>query len=180
MPPSAPSLESILVRISAGPRPLAALIFAVSAGALISAFLSEYVGGLVPCILCLYQRVVYVVVLVLAGLIFVLAGAMGTRAAAGAIALTALIFLTGAAVAGFHVGVEQHWWSGTQACGTTIDPNLPLAELKARLLAQPVVRCDEVSWSLFGVSMAGYNFLASLVFAGASLWAARRLAEDTA
>ena len=180
MPPSAPAFHSIVARINAGPRPVAVLIFAVSAGALISALMSEYVGGLVPCILCLYQRVVYVVALVLSGLIFVLAGAMGTRAAAGAIALTGLIFLAGAAVAGFHVGVEQHWWSGTQECGTTIDPNLPLAELKARLLAQPVVRCDEVPWSLFGVSMAGYNFLASLVFAGASLWAARRLAEDAA
>ena len=105
---------------------------------------------------------------------------MGRRAAADAIALTALIFLTGAAVAGFHVGVEQHWWTGTAECGSTIDPNLPIAELKARLMAQPVVRCDQVSWSLFGISLAGFNFLASLVFAGASLWAARRLAEGTA
>ena len=177
IPPSAPSPHSIVARVTASPRLVAALIFAISTGALISALMFEYLGGLLPCILCLYQRVIYVVALVLSGMIFFLSGAMGTRAASSAIGLSALIFLSGASVSGFHVGVEQGWWSGTQTCGTTIDPNLPLAELKARLLAQPMVRCDEVPWSLFGISMAGYNFLASLIFASASLLAAYQLDE---
>ncbi len=34
------------------------------------------------------------------------------------------------------------------------------------------VPCDEIRWSLFGISMAGYNVLASLGLAAASLWAA--------
>jgi disulfide bond formation protein DsbB len=42
------------------------------------------------------------------------------------------------------------------------------------LLAQPVVRCDEVAWSLFGLSMAGYNFLMSLALAGFAFAAAGR------
>ena len=32
-------------------------------------------------------------------------------------------------------------------------------------MAQAVVRCDEIAWSLFGISMAGYNFLISLALA---------------
>lgn len=163
-------------RIVASPRNVAGLILAVSAGVLAAALLSQYVGGLVPCVLCYYQRLPYAMTIVLAGLTLGFAGAMGPREAAGTVALCGLVFLAGAGVAGFHVGVEQHWWQGTEGCGTTIDPNLSLQALKAALLAQPVVRCDEVPWSLFGMSMAGFNFLASLAFAGTSLWAARRIA----
>ena len=41
-------------------------------------------------------------------------------------------------------------------------------ELRAALLQQPVVRCDEIAWSLFGISMAGWNFLLSLGLAALS------------
>jgi disulfide bond formation protein DsbB len=37
-----------------------------------------------------------------------------------------------------------------------------------------VARCDQVAWSLFGISMAGYNVLISSALALFSLWAARR------
>ena len=33
-------------------------------------------------------------------------------------------------------------------------------------MAAPLVRCDEVAWSLFGISMAGYNFMLSVAMAG--------------
>jgi len=42
------------------------------------------------------------------------------------------------------------------------------------------VRCDEVPWSLFGISMAGYNALVSLGLGIASLIAARQLARTAA
>ena len=48
-------------------------------------------------------------------------------------------------------------------------------DLRRLLLAQPVVRCDEIPWSLFGVSMAGYNAIVSLMLGAASLFAAVRL-----
>jgi disulfide bond formation protein DsbB len=45
--------------------------------------------------------------------------------------------------------------------------------MRKMLLAQPVVRCDEVAWSLFGISMAGYNALISLGLAVFGLAALR-------
>ena len=33
-----------------------------------------------------------------------------------------------------------------------------------------VVRCDEAAWRLFGLSLAGYNVLISLLMAAIALW----------
>jgi disulfide bond formation protein DsbB len=42
------------------------------------------------------------------------------------------------------------------------------------VMAAPVVRCDVVPWSLFGISMAGYNVVISLALGALALVAARR------
>ena len=81
--------------------------------------------------------------------------------------------LAGAGLAGFHVGVEQHWWAGLAACeggpaGETV------AELRERLLNAPPARCDEVAWPLLGLSMAAWNGLLSLGLAGLAAVAALR------
>ncbi|HJN04477.1 MAG TPA: disulfide bond formation protein B [Alphaproteobacteria bacterium] len=162
------------------PERAAAAVLAVSVAILGSALLSQYAGGLDPCILCLYQRVPYVATISLSALALMAATALPdlrTRALTqGVLIACSLAFATGAGIALFHVGVEQGWWKGTESCSALSGIGLTLEELREKLLSTPrVVRCDEVQWSLFGISMAGYNFLASLVLAGASLWLAREL-----
>ena len=71
----------------------------------------------------------------------------------------------------FHVGVEQGWWQGTAGCGSTIGAD-SVASLKAQIMKQPIVRCDEVAFALLGVSMAGWNVLLAVVLAGIGLGAA--------
>jgi len=149
------------------------LILLGSVAALAVAFASQYLGGLQPCVLCIYQRYPYGVAIGLA----VLALALPDRPALqrGVLTLAGLALLTSAGIAAFHVGVEQHWWQGTSACGGTIEPGLSLEELRDRLMAAPVVRCDEVPWSLFGLSMAGYNLLYAGGFGLLVLWLTARL-----
>lgn len=137
-----------------------------------TALASQYLGGLHPCVLCLYQRLPYVAVIVIAGVAFFLPP--GLRAVA--VALAGFALLTGTAIAAFHVGVEQHWWQGTAECGSVGGTGSSLEDLRAQILQAPTVRCDEVAWSLFGISMAGYNALVSLGLGIASLIAAKRLA----
>ncbi|MEX2008739.1 MAG: disulfide bond formation protein B [Dongiaceae bacterium] len=154
------------------PRLAPALVLAAAAVALGTAFYAQYGAGLQPCILCIYQRYPYgvAIVLGLAGL------ALAGRPAALrlVLALAGLAFLASAAVAAFHVGVEQHWWQGTDACVGAIAPGLTIEELTAQLLAAPIVRCDEVPWSLLGVSIAGFNLLYASLAGAAALWAAAR------
>ncbi len=153
------------------PRLAPALIVAVSLGALAAAVISQYWGGLQPCVLCMYQRYAYLGAIAF-GLIALIAGPRSNPRRA-AVALAGLAFLTGAAIAAFHVGVEQLWWRGTSECHAPVfDPNAAIADLRKQLLGTRFVPCDEVQWSLFGISMAGYNALASLGFAVASFRAA--------
>jgi len=152
-----------------------ALTLAAAAAMLGGAWGFQLIGGLQPCTLCLYQRWPYWIVIIIAVFAIPTARQIGPRGLALFALICALVFAVGTGIAGFHTGVEQGWWKGLEACGSgnLNDPNMSLAELKAQLLATPVVRCDEVPWSLFGISLAGYNFLVSLVFTAASLWAAQ-------
>lgn len=137
------------------PRTAAVVLLVASAGALGFALGAQYLGGLAPCPLCVYQRWPYALVIALAGAALV---APWPRAL---LALCALALAGNAALAGYHVGVEQGWFAlpaGCQAVGigaTTVD------ELRALLAAAPP-RCDEVAWSFLGLSMAAWNGLLAL------------------
>ncbi|WP_425450302.1 disulfide bond formation protein B [Virgifigura deserti] len=155
-----------------GPRLAPMLVLAVSIGALAVALLAQYVGGLAPCALCLYQRYAYGAAILFAVIAFLLRDRPALlRLVVG---LAGLALLTSAGIGVFHVGVEQHWWAGSSACGGALDPNLSLDELRAQIMNAPVVRCDEVAWSLFGLSMAGYNALYAGGFGLLVLWLALR------
>ncbi len=163
--------------VLATPRVFFALVFAASAAILGTALASQLVGGLEPCALCIYQRYPYAIAIGLSGVGFGLSGQarMPGIVFAALAGLCAAAFLANAGIAAYHVGVEQHWWAGTAACVGAEGPAASLDELRARILGAPVVPCDEVAWSLVGVSLAGYNFIASIALAGASGFAARRL-----
>ncbi len=158
---------------TAGPAGL--LIAVISAAVLGSALASQYWGGLEPCQLCLYQRVPYVITITL-GLLAALPLPRGLRL--GLLLLAALTFAAGAALAGFHVGVEQKWWEGLPGCSAPSFTEMSLDEMRDAIMGrEKVVPCDEVAWSLFGISMAGYNFMVSIVLAGLTLWLAGRVSR---
>jgi disulfide bond formation protein DsbB len=133
-----------------------------SAALLIGALLFQYVGGLAPCPLCVWQRWPHGAVILLS-----LAALAWPRAAG------LLLFAAGAAAAAsagigvYHLGVEQGWFPATAACGAT-GTAANLAELRQQILTAPTARCTDVPWALFGISLAGYNALFSSLLAAAS------------
>ncbi len=148
-------------------------IFAVSGAALANAYIAQYALGLEPCVLCLYQRIPYAVTGVL-GIVALLIPDERMRAVTAA----GVVFLAGAAVAFYHVGVEQHWWVSAAACGSAGGGQEPatVEELRQMLLgAKPAKACNEVDWTLFGLSMATYNVGLSLALGIGSLWGAGRI-----
>jgi disulfide bond formation protein DsbB len=150
-------------------RTSAALLILASGAILAGAFAFQYLGGLAPCILCWWQRYAHMAAIVLAALALAASARGSTALGWLLVAAAGIALLAGAGIAAFHVGVEQHWWAGTAECGSQVGGSGGIEELRARLLAQPIVRCDEIAWSLFGVSMAGYNFLLSLALAAFGL-----------
>ncbi len=149
-----------------------ALIALASIAILGTALASQYFGGLAPCKLCHYQRWPYIFTIVAGLAAWAMPG--GAVARQWLIAACAMAFAIGGAVAVYHAGVEYGWFAGPASCSGTGPAPATVEELR-RLLARPVVRCDEPAWTLLGVSMAGYNVVASAFLAVASLIAARRM-----
>ena len=135
------------------------IIIFFSTAALIAAFAFEYIGGLKPCSLCIYQRIPHVLAIALCLLTVVFK--LSPPFVVWIFIILALTSLVGAGIALFHVGVEQQFWSGTQGCGGNINAK-SVEAFRLKLLQQPIVRCDEIAWSFFGVSMAGYNLILSI------------------
>jgi disulfide bond formation protein DsbB len=151
-----------------------ALIALFSAIALATAYVAQYGFGLEPCALCLWQRYPYWATLAI-GVLGTAAGPMPWLRKASAV-LAALAFLAGAGIAGFHVGVEQGWWEGLPGCsGQVVREGMTVAELQQALEARTeVVPCDEPAFTLAGISMAGYNLIASAALAVGTAAALRR------
>jgi disulfide bond formation protein DsbB len=141
-------------------------VLAASAAVLGAVLGLQYWGGLAPCELCLKERWPWTAAIAIS----VVATMTGSRRALPRVAsLLVLVFAVGSALAFYHVGVEQHWFAGPSTCTATAGTPTTLEALRAQLLHLQPVRCDEPAWSLFGISLAGWNFLASLVMTGICL-----------
>jgi len=125
---------------------------------LLAAFGFQYLGGLAPCHLCLLQRWPHAVAIILGVLILV-------WPARGLALLAGLAVLVGAGIAGYHVGVEAHWWAGPASCTAATPATADAGALLDQILETPTVLCDAVAWRWLGLSMAGWNGIASLVVA---------------
>jgi disulfide bond formation protein DsbB len=159
----------------AAPGLAAALVVAAGSFTIICAALfMQYVMLVAPCPLCLEQRKFHYAAIPLA----LLAGAAAYKRAPRrlitiGLALVGVILFAGAAVAAYHAGVEWKWWAGPADCSGPITAFGSAGGLLAQMQATSVVRCDEASWRLLGLSLAGYNALISLAMVaiiGGGLW----------
>ena len=140
---------------------LAALAFVVIAGA----WAYEYAGYL-PCDLCHEQRYAYYAGIPLALLIAAAVAAKAPRALISAgLALFAAIFLYNMGLAIYHSGVEAKYWAGPTACSGGAAEPTGGGDLLQQLQTVRVVRCDEVSLRVLGLSLANWNVFISAALA---------------
>ena len=136
-----------------------ALILLAASGSallLLGAFGFQYIGGMYPCTLCLWQRWPHAAAVVIGVLALVIGGRywpyLGVLAAA-----------TTAGIAAFHTGVERGWWEGLASCSAGSIAGLSVDQLLDPTAAvAPPVRCDAVPWEMFTLSMATWNGIISL------------------
>lgn len=154
------------------------LLAALGSGALLAgAYYFQYIVGLAPCDLCLLQRWPHMIAIVV-GLAALASFAWPRLGLVLLLAAIAALIAT-AAIGVFHVGVEYHWWEGPQACSGGVPTGLSAEELKKYLFSAKMVRCDQTSWAMWGISMAGWNAILSLALAavlasGAASWVRSR------
>ena len=128
---------------------------------LVAAYGFEFLGGMSPCKMCLWQRWPHGFA-ILIGLIILFTKNIKISI------LGAFAALTTSIIGFYHAGVEQKWWEGPTTCTSNSIEGLSANDLLNQILAAPIARCDEIAWDLLGISMAGWNGLISLFLTIAS------------
>lgn len=136
---------------------------------MICALGSEYIGHLYPCEMCLWQRKPHYIAIGLMVFSFLLSFIFSKKTSLRKYIrpsekiltlLAAFSIAVSGFIGAFHAGVEYHWWQGITTCSLPITGNDPQEMLNA-IMKAPFVRCDIVSWSLWGISFAGFNAIFS-------------------
>ena len=140
----------------------AAFAFALGLVTIAAARASQIVGGLVPCELCLAQRMSYYYGLPLLLAVLLTWNRLPLAVWYTAMAIVTAIFVWGTYMGAYHAGVEWGFWPGPTAC-TGVGDAMDFNSLSNLI---PVIGCDVVQFRLFGISLAGYNALISLAIVG--------------
>ena len=149
---------------------LARLIALLLPAALLGgALASQYLGGLVPCEMCYWQRWPHGAAILLAGLAFT-APATTQRSRTLTLLAAAAIAVSGA-IGVYHAGVELGIFEGLTTCTSTAS-GATTADLLKSIVNTPLVRCDQVQFAFLGISMAGWNAILSLGGAALIAWLA--------
>jgi disulfide bond formation protein DsbB len=151
---------------------MAGSVLVIGLATIIAALAMQHIGGLIPCDLCLKQRWPYYAALPLTAFALLL-HRLSPIAARGLMAPVGMIFLAGALLAFYHAGVEYGLWPGPASCAQGAQQSFDtINQLMQALDAGELVRCDEAAFTLFGISLAGYNGLVCLLLAGLGFMAA--------
>jgi disulfide bond formation protein DsbB len=134
------------------------LIFLISVIALVSAFFIEYVLGHQPCNLCILERIPY-----LLAIIIILLNFKFSHYEKFFILLLSIIFLAGAIISLYHLGIEQGFIQESLVCDLKSGSNLLSKEEILKQLQEKSVSCKDVTFKIFGLSLTSYNILISLL-----------------
>ena len=134
-----------------------------SAALLLGALGFQYIGEMAPCKMCYWQRYPHAAAVGIGALALIAGGSVLPW-------LGALAALATAGVGFYHTGVERGFWEGPSTCTSGPIENLTPDQLMEQIMSAPLVRCDEVPWEMFTLSMASWNAIASLGLA--ALWIA--------
>jgi disulfide bond formation protein DsbB len=134
------------------------LIFLISIIALVSAFFIEYVLGHQPCNLCILERIPY-----LLAIIVILLNYKFIHFEKFFILFLSIIFLAGAIISLYHLGIEQGFIQESLVCDLKSGSNLLSKEEILKQLQEKSVSCKDVTFKMFGLSLTSYNILISIL-----------------
>ena len=134
------------------------IILLVSIVALASAFFIEYILDHQPCNLCIFERIPY-----LLAIIIILLNFKFNQFEKFFILLLIIVFLFGAILSLYHLGIEQGFIQESLVCDLKSGSNLLSKEEILEQLQEKNVSCKDVTFKIFGLSLTSYNILISLL-----------------
>ena len=137
------------------------IVTILSAIALASALIAEFYFNLAPCEMCLKQRDPYYIIIL--GFIFISILRLHIRI--WFYLGVQLISIYGLFYSLWHVGIENQFLPGPSGCSSKLNSADNILSLKEQILAKPVINCEDIAWSIFGLSAATINsMLLFLIF----------------
>ncbi len=156
-----------IFRVLLNQRNFILLVGFVSLMSLGFAYASQYFFDVNPCVLCLYERLIYWALVALAGMTLLIQGRTllsDSRKSPVLFSLLGIILLGGFLLGVYHLGVEWHWWEGTASCKGITQKATTIEEMRQLINKRQPARCDQPSWMIFGVSATIWNGLWYLGF----------------
>jgi len=133
--------------------------FLISSLMLLSAFYLEYFHNAFPCDLCITQRWFHALIISYS-LIAILTLEKNFIADELVLIGLSLTWIASSIAGLYHFGIEMNLWTGPDGCSSSIDFSKDTLKY---LLNKSPIKCDEVMFSIFGLSLAGWNALMSFV-----------------
>ena len=134
------------------------LILIFSVFALGAAYFIQHILGHKPCNLCLIERLPYIFAIIIISL-----GLILKKFEKAIIILLVLIFITATIISFYHFGIEQGFFKESLVCNLDSSiTNLSKEDL-IKELQQQTVSCKDVSFRIFGLSLATINTIISLI-----------------
>ena len=137
------------------------IVTLLSATALVSALIAEFYFNLSPCEMCLKQREPYYIII----FGFILVMIIKWQHRIWFYLVIQLVSIYGLFYSIWHVGIENKLLSGPKGCSSGLNFMDNTISLKEQILSKPVLNCQDVAWSIFGLSAATINsFLLISIF----------------
>ena len=131
------------------------LVTLFSVVALASALIAEYYFDLQPCAMCLKQREPYYIII--AG--FILVMILKWQDKIWFYIGVQIVSIYGLFYSLWHVGIENKILAGPSSCSGGLNISTNTSSLKEQIISKAVINCEEVAWSIFGLSAATINSL---------------------
>jgi disulfide bond formation protein DsbB len=126
---------------------------------------SEYFLKLAPCELCIAQRIPYYIILLLSSTSLILKSEPIIQRKV--VFFSATLFLITSIIGIIHVGTEQGIWD--TKCSLSGFQSFSIEDIQEAILKPGTPACNDISFQLFGITMAGYNILLGLILFGLSI-----------
>ena len=135
------------------------IILLISFFAIGSALIAEYLFEIFPCKMCLNQRYPYYFIMIISLIFFFIKKFLYFWK----LLLIECALCYGIFYAIWHVGIEQKIFPGLSDCTTSLDHTNSLIELKKQIFNQTIITCDEITWTILGLSAATINAFVLLI-----------------
>ena len=135
------------------------ILICISITALAAAYYSEYVMGLEPCPLCIYQRIPYFILIKLSIVALII-----RKVSKYGVILVILTLFGACLLSGYHSGVERGIFKPTSLCASVIKipEHLSISDIKTMLYNKGVASCTKPALKVLDLSMAEWNLLLNI------------------